>query len=135
MKYKSSQDQRKAWVDFAVNLQTYSVVDLQGKVIPKREVFEKLYDPVNDVQIQLLISGMHWSYKLISRKEYDDAVILQQFINDITQDEIKRLAVNIARKHKLKGRFDETVSMMVNGMLHVLNNHEEINKAIESRLK
>jgi hypothetical protein len=135
---KSSQATRKAWGQFSIELQEFSIVDPAGNVIPTRVVFESLYDEDNgdnQVQLALIVSGMHVSYSLVKRKEYDDAILRQQLIYDTIREEVHTNAVRIARRFAIKENFDEIVKYMTEGMLYVLDNHQKIESAIRDKVK
>jgi len=138
MIYKSSQESRKSWGQFSSDLQKYSIVDPQGNVIPKRYVFEKFFNEdagEQQVQLLLIVAGMHEKYSLINRKEFDESILRQQLIDEMTREELSSRAVKIARRFNIKDNFDEVVKFMIEGMLHVLENHKQIDDEIKSKLK
>ena len=138
MIYKSSQQSRKSWGQFSADLQKFSIVDSQGNVIPKRYIFEMLFNESTceeQVQLSLVAAGLHEKFSLIERKEFDEAVLRQQIIEEITREELTSRAVKIGRRFNIKDNFDEVVKFMVEGMLHVLENHRQIDDEVKARLK
>jgi len=120
-------------------LQKRSIIDVDTEmVISKRAIFDLLYDDGRgDEQVQLLLvlSGMHQSYALVHRKEFDQAIFEQQAIDDSTREELRARAVRIARKYEIGENFDEVVKYMIEGMIHVLDNHKQIQASIRDAVK
>ena len=136
MIYKSTLASREYWCKFSVKLQQKSIVDSQGKVVPKRLVFEKLYkDNGDQVQLELVMSGIHQEYTLVPRKDFDDAILRQQRITELTRDELYDRAVKISRRFDVKENFDMVIRLMVEGMLHVLDHHKKIEDVIKKQVQ
>lgn len=132
---KSSPIYQKRWGEFAIELEAHNIVDDSGKTVPKRKVFEKLYSEENDIQLSLVVSGMHEKYKLLPRKEFDEAILRQQAIDEITRDELFNRSVKIARRFDIKDSFDEVIKFMVEAMLHALEHRKDIENAVKKQVK
>lgn len=139
MIYKASPHKRDYWGKFSLKLQEYSITDLHGKVQNKREVFDKLYvegglTEYGQVDLALLMCGMHQKLLLVRREAFDDSLQQDIHIKEVTTDELKTRAINLARGHNIDN-FDMTIDLMVLAMGDVLENHRQIEQNIKTKLQ
>ena len=132
MIYKSSQICREWWGKFSLKLQEYSIKGLDGKIIPKREIFEQLYkEGTPQIPLFLIMSGSHPAYSLVPRDNYDKAILKQQCIDEAIHELVSSWAVGILRDSESPTTFDECVKMLTDGMLFALDNQELVEACIK----
>lgn len=59
------------WCNFAVALQSFSIITLDGTVIRKIDVFNRLYTPDSTTQLDLVVANHHPEFSLKARDDYD----------------------------------------------------------------
>lgn len=125
---------RTAYQWFMLSLQDKKIMSPGDIIMNKRQVFEELYaeGTSSQVELQLVISGVHDKYYLAQREDYNSAVNEQQYIDECTREELAQRALSVIRQVPPGA---DTLETMVEAMLHVLENHIEINRAIRERIK
>ena len=108
-------------------------IRIEGRVIPKREVFDTLYDKDSDTQLQLVISGHSMTYSLIDRDAFDDSMLQHQLITDITYEVLTARSIRLARRFSVDENLDATVKMMAEAMLDALENSRQIEAEIKKK--
>jgi hypothetical protein len=133
MLFKSTQQSRDVWCRFAIKLQPFDVT-VGGKVISKREAFDRLYNEDDISQVLLLMSNIHSEMLLVDRDAYREIALRQQHLEEVTQEVLTELAVEILRKVGTPETFEQVVGAMSEAMGSVLENHREIGATIKERI-
>lgn len=136
MLYKSTPHYREAWGKFSLSVQPYKILSASGLPMSKLEVFNMLYvaDDKYQTDLELVAHGMHPMFSLEKRLDLDQALIDQQQAEDLTMQELRDRAVSIALAMGGCFDFDYTVSMMVQAMVHVMENKGQIEQSIKQRV-
>ena len=129
---KTSAKYREAYCNFMVALKEFSIV--KGECVQsKRKVFEEYYSEGSDTAIALIISGHHPMFSLVPRDSYDESMLHQQLITDITHEVVTARAISMARRFSVTENFDVTVNLMAEAMIDALENSHTIESEIKKK--
>lgn len=113
-------------------LEEYDILDESGMILRKPDLFNELYSETGgNVGLYLIMENSHPVYSLRHRKSFDKALVEQEHILELTRNELTQRAIGIARRIGTCENFDNSIMLMVEGMIDVLDNHKEIEKNIK----
>jgi hypothetical protein len=137
MIYRASNKRKCEHARFFVALQQFTIIDCDGNIMRKPDVFEQLFDEDTDdqVQINLLINNIHGRYMLITREGYNEAINSKEFIEDKIRDVMKARSMALVRRMGLSEHLDLVVKYMTEAMIDAFENHTIVNEMINAAVK